>query len=77
VAYPFSRLVITHAIPPLIGPYPRNWTLPGSAVTLWGKRFTPLSLGEARLSDPTPPSKGICLGRGYFHCELPLLRGDP
>jgi hypothetical protein len=27
-------------IPPLIDPYPKDWTLPGSAVTLWGKSHT-------------------------------------
>jgi hypothetical protein len=27
-------------LPPLIDPYPRNWTLPGSAVALWGKSHT-------------------------------------
>jgi hypothetical protein len=27
-------------LPPLIDPYPRNWTLPGSAEALWGKSHT-------------------------------------
>jgi hypothetical protein len=31
-------LLSGRGIPPLIDPYPRNWTLPGSAVALWGKR---------------------------------------